>query len=1195
MTRCIATLALLLATVATAPTNAAEAAIEYGTHIAPLFRAYCEGCHAADAPESDFSLDSYEALLRGGKGGPVLVAGRVEDSRLLAMIEGRLEPKMPPEDSEQPTAEEISLIRAWIEAGAAGPNGQTHDPTVLHVPKIVPRVVGSESVQAVAVSADGALVAMAKYGKVELVDLNTRDVVRRFGPIRGNVTDLAFSTDGSRLVTAAGEPGLFGEAQIWNVADGALVGTFTGHSDSLYAIALGPDGKVLATAGYDQKILLWDTASREVLATIAGHNGAIFDLAFRVGGETLASASADRTVKLWSARDGRRLETLGQATKELYAVAFSPDGRRVLAGGVDNRIRVWQVSPSAKEGTNPLRVTRFAHEGAILAIVFSEDGKLIASAGEDRTIRVWDGQTLVEKSLLPTQSDWTAALDFTPDGQRLVVGRHDGTLAVYDVSTSAEVPRARPELVRVSPRGVRSGKTTKLRLSGKGLVGAKTVKANHDGISLRLIPSESMASNDLTVELTAASDVPRGAYSLAVESDAGTSDGMPIYVDDLPQRTEREPNDVARDALFQPGSVDVWGTLAAQGDVDHYKFEVDAGRTLVAMLAAKSIGSPVDGVLSILDPLGRVVATSGETGMASDVIAHHQVTLSGEYTIRVRDRAAAGSATHAYRLTAGALAVVVDVVPHVVAADREVDLTPIGFNLDSTSTIRGTYAAGQHMVPLEAQWRSPAPVRVMAIAGNLVHESEPNDSRDQALAAEAPFEAVGRIVAAGRGSDSDLYRFHARAGETWIIETAAAREGSPLDTKLDLLDDAGQPIPRVTLRAVRDTFITFRSIDSVFLEPRLTNWEEIGLNEFLYMQGEVCKTFRMPRGPDSGHALYTGNGKRQGYFDTTATAHALDEPCYVVVPRAVGAPVIPNGLPVFTVNYANDDDAERELGTDSRLTFTAPVDGDYLVRVSDSRGIGGECHRYRLSVRRPMPDFRVRLTKRSFEVNRGSGRSVALAVDRVDGFDGEITLDITGLPKGFEASTPTTIQAGHFQALVAIHAAADAPELPADFKPSSIKIVSRAQVGDVVVEHRVTSFADFKLAAAPGVTVRLEPAELAVAPGGTVKATLVLDRSGGYDERVPFEVFNLPHGVIVANLGLNGVLIPEGQSRREIFISAEEWVPETDRAVFAETENLRGATPGTQASPAVTLRVRKADTLADSAGAAEPPAGGAGK
>ena len=85
------------------------------------------------------------------------------------------------------------------------------------------------------------------------------------------------------------------------------------------------------------------------------------------------------------------------------------------------------------------------------------------------------------------------------------------------------------------------------------------------------------------------------------------------------------------------------------------------------------------------------------------------------------------------------------------------------------------------------------------------------------------------------------------------------------------------------------------------------------------------------------------------FFGTTLTAHAgFDEKAYVVEPHMPGESLVPNGLPVFPIFYENiDDDPDRLAGTDSRLLFTAPADGDYLVRVTDTRGFGGSDYVYR--------------------------------------------------------------------------------------------------------------------------------------------------------------------------------------------------------------------------------------------------------
>src|SRR5439155_16682022 len=96
-----------------------------------------------------------------------------------------------------------------------------------------------------------------------------------------------------------------------------------------------------------------------------------------------------------------------------------------------------------------------------------------------------------------------------------------------------------------------------------------------------------------------------------------------------------------------------------------------------------------------------------------------------------------------------------------------------------------------------------------------------------------------------------------------------------------------------------------------------------------------------------------------------------------------------------------------------------------------------------------------------------------------------------------------------------------------------------------------------------------KPFEITIAPGEMVPAMLRIQRNG-HEDLVTFTVENLPHGVIVDNIGLNGVLIPKGQNEREIFLTAAKWVPETDRLCFA-IENQAG----NQTSRPLLLHVRK--------------------
>jgi plastocyanin len=80
-----------------------------------------------------------------------------------------------------------------------------------------------------------------------------------------------------------------------------------------------------------------------------------------------------------------------------------------------------------------------------------------------------------------------------------------------------------------------------------------------------------------------------------------------------------------------------------------------------------------------------------------------------------------------------------------------------------------------------------------------------------------------------------------------------------------------------------------------------------------------------------------------------------------------------------------------------------------------------------------------------------------------------------------------------------------------------------------------------------------KPAEITLSPGQTIPAWLKVRRNG-HDDLVTFTVEGLPHGVIVDNIGLNGVLIPKNEDHRQIFLTAASWVPEIDRLCFAEAK-----------------------------------------
>ena len=880
---------------------------DYSKQIAPLFRKHCTACHNGDDREGKLSLESFADLSKGGVHGPSVQPGDLKSSRLFLMVSGP-KPKMPPEGSDPLNADEVALMKTWIETGARGPAGDEPISKTLNVPKIGSAKVKAKPVGAIAVSPDERTLAVARFGMVELLDAMTFKPLQTLKGHPGKVNSVEFANEGRWVIAGSGVTGLYGQVTIWDSQSGKKVQAIEGHRDVLYAARVSPDNRFLATASYDRKIILWDLKTGNEVRRFEGHNGAIFDLVFSPDGKLLASASADSTIKLWQVSTGIRLDTLSQPLKEQYVVRFSPDGQFVVGGGLDNRIRVWRVVSKEKPQINPLVHARIAHEGAITQLGFTPDGKSLISIADDQTLKLWETAEFTQLHAYSKQPDVTSALAMSADGKSFYVGRADGSIEKLPV----------------------------------------------------------------------------------VSAEQGETTGSQI------------------------ASVSIDGNLPTQE----------------------------------------------------------------------------------------------------------------------------------------------------------LNEAEPNNSIDKATSLTLPATVKGRVHREGDATDNDvdLFRFNAKAGESWIFEVNAARRKSPLDSTIAILDSDGKPVPRVLLQAVRDSYIRFRGIDSNTKDCRLQNWAEMDLNQYLYMNGEVVKLWLWPRGPDSGYIFYEQSGKRVNFFDTTATSHALQEPCYIVEPHAPGTKLIPNGLPTFPINYENDDDPEREFGSDSRLTFTAPADGVYYVRLSDVRSFSGESFTYELTARAARPDFTVTLGGANPSVPAGSGKEFSVSANRSDGYEGPIEIHIEGLPPGFHATSPLIIQPGQFLAYGTINAAKDAPALTAE-NAKATRVIATATIDGKKVTHDVNSFGEIKLAEAPKFLVAIgpdttdgadakppefgtgNPLELTISPGETITARVHIERSKDFKGRVGFEAIaqNLPHGVIVDNVGLSGLLIVEGTSQRQFFLTAADWVPETTR------------------------------------------------
>lgn len=310
----------------------------------------------------------------------------------------------------------------------------------------------------VAVSGDGRFIASSTANRiVHIWDFQGNPIGKTLESSRGDGFPAIAFHPTEPILVAGGDRAI----RIWHFLEDREALRIQAHWDTVFGLAISPDGTRIATGSRDRTIKFWDFEGNQVGATISvgARVGAI---AFHPNGHCIVAALGNGTLCLWDL-DGNLIgKPFEGHSAPVTSVSFSPDGQTILSSSEDETIRLWSLQAVCLENYQlpassiqsifrpngaliascigesihlhdakgqTLHPPLQGHKDKITATVFSSDGKTLISGSQDKSVRIWDASDLIR--ILHGHESTVEAVAFSPDGQTIASASLDNTIRLW--------------------------------------------------------------------------------------------------------------------------------------------------------------------------------------------------------------------------------------------------------------------------------------------------------------------------------------------------------------------------------------------------------------------------------------------------------------------------------------------------------------------------------------------------------------------------------------------------------------------------------------------------------------------------------------------------------------------------------------------------------------------------------------------
>ncbi len=410
--------------------------VDFATEIMPLFKRNCLACHHEKAAEGGLVLETVDQIRKGGDSGQGVVAKDVAASLVFVRATGSEEPLMPPEDNtvgaKPLSAEELGLLKLWIEQGAEGTAGSTAEPLQFQpIPDSI------RTVYALDASPDGRFIAVSRGNRVVLYDTTNHTEAARLvdGSLGlGEVADvdliqsLAFSPDSGRIAT-----GGFRTVRLWSKQPAAFDSTSTPLSTAAGLVAVKSDATLAALVNAVGDIEIWNLTDRSRQHVLSGHADRITGLVLAETGDLLYSCDHSGQLIAWKLSSGQKVAEI-ETNAILSQLVSSADGSHVAAIDQERKVRLFQLT--AETTLQPLAgwiesivdatsIVLTDQPAAMLIVASESSGISMRLLADGQVVRSIDAGAVVD------------SLALSVDQTKLASGGRDGATRLWSVADGA--------------------------------------------------------------------------------------------------------------------------------------------------------------------------------------------------------------------------------------------------------------------------------------------------------------------------------------------------------------------------------------------------------------------------------------------------------------------------------------------------------------------------------------------------------------------------------------------------------------------------------------------------------------------------------------------------------------------------------------------------------------------------------------